>query len=193
VLPANVDIYADKVKLAFSDLRVADTVKLTFVNNVMTRIDVLNTITSTVEGELTTIQRSGTTSTLTIRAANGQNFVYQLNDNQEVLYSKWKLQATDLMIGDKMALSFQRSQIIKVEITDRKTLVYQGTLQSVTNPTSAQPLGKVTINVNNTLITLHWTADTTLLTNRKRLDELLQKEIVIVTKGNVATSVIHQP
>jgi hypothetical protein len=80
---------------------------------------------------------------------------------------------------------------VTVEIIDRATVIQQGVLQTVTYPTTSQPLGVITLRVGNEWVQLYWSAETTLVTQNKPLNELVQKTLVIVADGNVVTSIIY--
>jgi hypothetical protein len=193
VVPSIAKIFAGGTIIGFSDLLVGDDIKLTLENNVLTRIDVLNVINMVREGEITSLAKTGTTTTFQIRDANQVNHVYTMNNEQEVIYSDWKLRVTDLLSGDKIKITTQRNQLVTVEITDRATAIQQGVLQTVTYPTTNQPLGIITLRVGNEWVQLYWSAETTLVTQNKPLNELVQKTLVIVAEGNVVTSIIYNP
>jgi hypothetical protein len=193
-----VKIYVGQTEIGFSNLRAGDNVKLTFQNNVLSRIDVLSSVNTVTEGEITSVGYANSTTTFNVRDANNINYVYTVNDSQEVLFAKWKLKATDLLAGDKVKITTNRSlnnstQIASIEITDRAAIIKQGVLQSVIYPTTLQPLGKLTLSDNNQVVELYWTSDTALITQNNTLTQLVQKPLTIVGKGNVATSIIYNP
>lgn len=187
-----VKVYSGTVEVALADLRVGDQLKLTLWRDVVTRVDIVNAITQTLQGDVQTVTVSGDSIHLGIKDANQAVTTLTLNKNQVATYGDLEFTANDIVVGDDVKVTFARSRIVSVEIVERPSTVVQGVVHSVTQPTNDAPLGKIYMFSNNELVEFYITADTALPANWT-LNQLLTKSVIVIGKGNLATSIIYNP
>lgn len=132
-------ILRDNVKITASQLAVGDEVRLNFVGNQVIFVEVKEQADDELysSGEITAV----TNSKITIKK-NGDTAQYEFHDDVVFLRDNVRVTASQLVVGDKVKLSYNGNEVILVEVTEKADangeFSVRGTFNSLTVNSSGQ-------------------------------------------------------
>ncbi|NPV70731.1 MAG: S-layer homology domain-containing protein [Firmicutes bacterium] len=134
-LSDSVVVKYDGHTVSLSEVKVGDTVDLTVVNSLVTKIDIERRSVTEREGTVTQVE-TGSGARIWIRVSGGSIVNYQVTSSATVeFHDDDDLELEDVVPGDKVDLRISDSKVTRIVIEERPVSEIQGTVTAL-NPSS---------------------------------------------------------